>query len=83
MVKKTEVIELHSQRPEMTAAELAAALGCSPEYIRKTAARCGLKLASARPMNNDPVALRAEAKRLLWRVNKLLLRARDLEARGE
>jgi hypothetical protein len=42
MTTKDQVINLHARYPNWSAAQIAAHLGCTPEYVRATRSRNGL-----------------------------------------
>lgn len=48
MTTKHDVIAAHQQYPQWTASEIAAHLGCLPEYVRATAQRNSLRLPKIR-----------------------------------
>jgi hypothetical protein len=51
MATKHDVIRLHQLRPEWSAPEIAAEIGCHSAYVRSTAQRNGLVLPKSPPMN--------------------------------
>lgn len=81
MATKDQVIALHKQNPAMTARQIADALDCLEEYVRATAKRNNLILGAAYPRQQDAKYLRSEARRLMWRADKLVKRAIAIEAR--
>lgn len=49
MAVRTEVIKVHGDHPDWSAGQIAAHLGCTSEYVRKTAARNALNLPKSKP----------------------------------
>lgn len=83
MVTKDEVIALHEAEPSLTASDIAERLGCHRAYVRATAYRNGLMLPHKNGAANNPKTLRATARCLIHRAEKLLERARQLESRHD
>ena len=80
MVTKEQVIKLYRQDPSLTAEDISRRLDCCAAYVRKTAARNGLVLASNIADKNDPRILRAEARALMLSAQRKLARAQAIEA---
>lgn len=47
MADQSQVVRIHRKNPRLTAPQIAARLGCLPEYVRATGRRRGLTLAKA------------------------------------
>ena len=82
MTTKHDVIRTHLENPAWSAYEIALHLDCLPEYVRKTASRNGLTLPSAHARRNDPCTMRASARQLMLKAERLLERAKNLESKG-
>lgn len=61
MATKHQVIQLHREHPDWGSTEIAARLGCMPEYVRSTARRQKIKLPSALSARDQ---LRRQAERI-------------------
>lgn len=81
MTTNKEVVATHEAHPTWTSAQIAEHLGCGRAYVSATAQRQGIALNRRRAVENDPRTLRAEARRLLLKAEKHLIRATLLEAR--
>jgi hypothetical protein len=68
MATKQQVISLHARDPSLTSTEIAALLGCEPEYVRATFYRNGLKLPGRQV---TPSLLRLRARKLIAMAEEL------------
>lgn len=63
MATKTEVIKLNAAYPHWTARQLAAALGCTQEYINACRGRYGLEIPRERCRQGETVSALGHAAR--------------------
>lgn len=75
---KDEVIRLHFENPKATVADIAAALGATPEYVRSTFHRNGLTAVRRNEADSKPM----EAKPPIYSAATAACLQKDAEKRG-